>query len=133
MIGSAEKCYFEPEKVLRSCRSQLRIYEQEKVRDGRLARLYYDAFQLCNMHGDVARARCFAKYYCEEKMIAEGEGSINVLEMKRFVRDPREHASFEPRGRWRTERGDVPRGLKAGEFKRWLWRESAWVVRDVEF
>lgn len=124
IIGNSEICYYEPEKVLNSCRSQLKIYEQEGIKDGRLARLYYDAFQLCNMHADLARARCFAKYYCNEKKIAEGSDSINVLEMKPFVKNPARHGSYEPMGKWKTGTSDVPRGLNSMEFSKWLWREG---------
>lgn len=124
VIGSSKICYYEPERVFKSCREVLKIYEEEGIKDGRLPRLYYDVFQLCNMHADLARARCFAKYYCDAKKIAEGNESINALEMKPFVKNPAKHGSYEPRGKWKSNATDVPKGLNSKEFAKWLWRES---------
>lgn len=55
--------------------------------------MYYELFQMCNLHGDLARARCFAKYYLEAKKMAEGEESLNVLEIKQYIKSPEKHDS----------------------------------------
>jgi hypothetical protein len=123
-IGDAKKIHFEPEEVMKCCRTLFQIYEKEGVKDGRLSRLYWDLFQMCNMHGDLARARCFAKYYCDSKKIAEGPDSVNVLEAKPYVKSPGKHGSCEPKGKWKTGVTDVPKGLGAKEFAKWLWREN---------
>ncbi len=110
--------------MLKSCRELFDIYEKENVKDGRLSRLYYDCFQMCNLHSDLARARCFAKYYVDAKKMAEGKDSMNVMEMEPFVKSPQKHQSYGSTEKWKTSAKDVPKGLKAKEFARWLWRES---------
>ncbi|KUJ19090.1 SET domain-containing protein [Mollisia scopiformis] len=123
-LGDSKKVRFSPDEVMKSARSMFKIYEEEGIKDGRLGRLYYDLFQLCNMHSDLARARCFAKYYVDSKKMAEGKDSINVLEMFSYVKSPQKHDSFGSTDMWRTGTTDVPKGLKASEFAKWLWREN---------
>lgn len=123
-LGDSKKVHYSPDEVMKSARSMFKLYEPEGVKDGRLSRLYYDIFQLCNMHSDLARARCFAKYYTDSKKIAEGKDSINVLEMLSYVKNPQKHDSFGSTDMWKTAASDVPKGLKANEFVKWLWREN---------
>lgn len=124
VITDAEKSYTKPDEVMRACREIFNIFEKENLKDGRLSRLYWDLFQLCNLQGDLARARCFAKYYLDAKKMAEGADSMNVLQVKMFIKSPQKHASYEPSGKWKTGTGDVPKGLGAKQFARWLWRED---------
>ncbi len=125
LIGDERTPYEEPDRVLKACKELFDIYELESIKDGRVSRLYYDAFQTCNLHSDLARARCFVKYYCDAKQMAEGKDSINVLEERRYIKDPRKHGSFGgEKGIWRTDTKDVPRGLGRKDFARWLWRED---------
>ncbi|KAE8446804.1 hypothetical protein EG329_011581 [Mollisiaceae sp. DMI_Dod_QoI] len=123
-IGDSRNVHSSPDEVMKSARTLFNIYEEEGIKDGRLSRLYYDLFQMCNMHSDLARARCFAKYYCDSKKIAEGKDSLNVFEMLPHVKSPQKHSSFGSTGNWKAAAGDVPKGLKASEFAKWLWREN---------
>lgn len=132
MSGDSKTCHFDPYKALRASRDILNIYNSEGISDGRLSRLYYDCFQLCNMHSDLARARCFAKYFCDAKQMAEGSESENVLEMKPFVKNPARHSSYGSTHKWKTTITDVPKGLKPKEFAKWLWRESEAMDKMVE-
>ncbi|CZT13475.1 hypothetical protein WAI453_012436 [Rhynchosporium graminicola] len=123
-IGNSKKVHFEPDEVMKCARQMFDIYQTEDIKDGRLSRLYYDLFQMCNMHSDLARARCFAKYYTDAKKMAEGGDSLNVLEMKAFMKNPSKHESFGSTEKWATKASDVPKGLNPGAFKKWLWRED---------
>ncbi|KAH9208603.1 hypothetical protein DL95DRAFT_395098 [Leptodontidium sp. 2 PMI_412] len=123
-IGNSKKVHFEPDEVMKCARSLYELYELDGIKDGRLSRLYYDVFQMCNMHGDLARARCFAKYYSDAKKMAEGPASMNVLEMRAYVKNPQKHDSFGSTDKWATKASDVPKGLKPSAFKKWLWREE---------
>jgi hypothetical protein len=95
------------------------------VKDDRLSRLYFDCFQICNMHGDLARARVFAKQYCSAKMMAAGDDCISYLEMKPFVKNPQKHDSFGVTEQWKTSAESVPKRLGRRDFEKWLWREEA--------
>lgn len=50
-----------PENTLAYCRQLLSLYEMEAITDARGARVYYNAFQICIMHGDQARASVIAQ------------------------------------------------------------------------
>ncbi|CCU82135.1 unnamed protein product [Blumeria hordei] len=121
LIGNAERCTNEPSIVMAACAELFEIFELEQIRDGRLSRLFYDAFQLCNMHSDLARAKTFAEYFCEAKTIAEGPDSTSVIEMSAVSQNPQSHPSFGGSIRWRSRLSDQPKGLSQHEFQRWLW------------
>jgi SET domain len=124
-IGDSKKVRFQADEVLACCQRLSKIYEEEGIKDDRLSRLYFDCFQVCNMHGDLARARVFAKQYCSAKKMAAGEDCISLLEMKPFVKNPGEHESFGVTEEWKTDVGSVPKALGRRNFERWLWREDA--------
>jgi hypothetical protein len=124
-IGNAESVRYFPAKALRNCVNLRDIYATEGVVDDRLPNLYYDCFQINNMHGDQARASAFARKYCEEKRVAEGPDSVNVLEMMPFVEDPSKDGSFGSTNDWKSSVSDIPKDLDAASFERWLWREDS--------
>lgn len=112
-----------PEKVLRTCRKLETIYREEGIQDQRVGRLYWDAFQICNRHGDLARASVFARKYRERKVLGEGEDSAGAEEALVFMRDPRKDDSYGGSQRWRSGVEDVPKDLNEVDFEKWLWRE----------
>lgn len=123
-IGNPESVRYSPGKVLKNCKTLMGIYEEEGIRDDRLTRLYFDAFQVVNMHGDQARASTWARRYCEEKRRSAGRDSVDLLEMMPFVRDPAKHDSFGSTEEWKTGAEDVPKELGKANFEKWLWREN---------
>lgn len=123
-IGDSSTVRNSPAKVLKNCRSLYGIFEQEGVKDDRLSRLWYDCFQVCNLHSDEARASVFLERYCEAKRLSAGADGDDVQEMERFVGRPSEHDSFRLRSGWKSDVGDIPRGLGEVEFEKWLWREG---------
>lgn len=112
-----------PEKVLRSCKSLETIYREEGIKDQRIGRVYWDAFQICNRHGDLARASAFAKKYRESKILGEGEDSEGAVEALVFMRDPKKDDSYGGSQRWKSKVEDIPKGVSDEEFEKWLWRE----------
>jgi hypothetical protein len=123
-IGNPESVRYSPGKVLRNCKTLMGIYEDEGIKDDRLSRLYFDMFQVVNMHGDLARASVWAKKYCEEKKRSAGRDSVDLLEMMPFVKDPAKHGSFGSTKNWKTGVKDVPKDLDKEAFEKWLWREN---------
>ncbi|TVY68677.1 SET domain-containing protein [Lachnellula suecica] len=124
-IGNSESVRYSPAKVLKNCKTLLGIYEEEGIRDDRLSRLYFDIFQVCNMHGDQARASVWARKYCEQKKTSAGRDSIDLLETMPFVKDPSKHGSFGSTQDWKTEKKAVPKDLDNEAYEKWLWRETA--------
>lgn len=123
-IGDSKNVRFSPGRVLKNCKSLMGLYEQEGIKDDRLSRLYFDIFQICNMHGDKARASVWAERYCAEKVLSAGEESTDRLEMLPFVKRPEKHDSFGSTKNWASEVKSVPRELESEEFEKWLWREN---------
>lgn len=122
-IGNPNRVRQTPEKALQDCRALEQIYHEERIMDLRLPRLYHDAFQICAMHSDAARARVFAERSCEGRVRCEGRESQNVEEERRLAERPMEFENFGVTGRWRSGVEDVPGGLGEEGFERWLWRE----------
>jgi len=123
-IGNAESVRYSPAKVFKNCKKLQDIYDAEGIKDDRLPNLFYDCFQILNMHGDQARASAFAKKYCAQKSIAEGLDSVDVLEMMPFIKDPSKHGSYGSTKDWKSSMNDLPKGLDAEAFDKWLWREN---------
>ena len=71
-IGNPKRVMLTPEKALADSRELLGLYNEEGIADARMPRLYNDAFQICIMHGDQARAKVFAKNCAEARRLCEG-------------------------------------------------------------
>jgi hypothetical protein len=124
-IGDWDACRSTPRRVLADGRQLLALYRDEGIRDDRLPNLYFDLFQVCNMHSDVARASAFAEEYCLLKRVSEGPESTAVEEVMAYVRDPASHGSSGKTRDWVSCLGDIPRGLDRESFEKWLWREES--------
>lgn len=120
-IGNPKAVRLDPSTALVDCRELLMIYSQEKIVDLRLPRLLYDAFQICAMHSDQARASIFAQRCVEARMICEGEDSTEVERLRGLVKKPMAFENFGATKKWRSRVEDVPRDVDAEAFEGWLW------------
>ena len=111
-----------PELALRDAHSLRLIYRDEEIHDLRLPRLYYDAFQICGMHSDVARMRFFARRARETRSICEGEASEEVKRLRDLEEKPQLFENFGCTKKWKSGEKDLPRDLGEEEFEGWLWR-----------
>lgn len=123
-IGDSKTVHYFPLKVLKNGRTLLDIFEIEGIKDDRISRLYYDLFQVCNMHSDQARASAFAQKYYDAKRISTGHDGNEVLEMKPFIKDPSKHDSFGSTEDWKTRVDQVPKGVDEESFEKWLWKQE---------
>lgn len=123
-IGDPKRVMLTPEKALGDCRALLRLYEDEGIRDMRLPRLWYDAFQIANMHGDEARARVFAQRSREARVLCEGEESEDARVMMGLSINPKGDESYGASKKWAQGVEKVPKDLDAPSFEKWLWREN---------
>ena len=122
-IGNPKRVKQTPELALDDCHSLLEIYYEEQVFDLRLPRLYYDAFQICAMHGDEARASVFARRSREARTVCEGPESMEVEDLKKVEMDPSSFQNFGTTRKWKTTNEDVPATLGTEYFERWLWKK----------
>jgi hypothetical protein len=121
VIGDLDAIMESPGTALSRCRELLSLYEMEAITDPRVARVYYDAFQICITHSDQARACAFAQKAYETRLYLEGEDSPNTQKMKSFMANPANHMSFGISQRWEQLKEAVPENVNAQEFNRWLW------------
>lgn len=127
VLGDSKRVRNNPERCLEDCRSLRTIYQAEKISDLRLPRLYYDAFQICAMHGDRARASVFARRAWQTRTICEGEKSAEVSNLRQLEKDPAKYENFGVTTKWRSKLQDIPYQGDGKEevFEQWLWRGSA--------
>lgn len=64
------------------------------VESFRLARLYYDLFQMLAAHGDKAAASGWARKVYEQRVILGGDDSPEAQRMKSLAEDPERHQMF---------------------------------------
>ncbi|KAI0903494.1 hypothetical protein F4823DRAFT_618288 [Ustulina deusta] len=126
-IGNPVAMASSPQKSLAACHDLLHVLDQEYggAVIALLARLYYDAFQICVAHGDQARASVFAERSYMSRVECEGEDSPETQKVKGLMQDPTKHPSFSACStRWRRTRTARPRNVDADSFDKWLWKLS---------
>jgi hypothetical protein len=127
-IGDPFRMMSRPQESLQDCCSLLRVLEQES--DGYagalVARLYYDAFQICIAHKDRARASIFAERAYKTRVICEGDDSPDTRRMKSLAFKPADHNSFGAySSKWQTSRESIPMDLDTTQFNKWLFRQES--------
>ncbi|KAJ5100775.1 hypothetical protein N7456_007077 [Penicillium angulare] len=126
-IGNPFRMMSSPHESLHNCYSLLRVLEQEY--DGHagalIARLYYNASQICIAHMDQARASILAERAYQDRVICEGEDSPDTKRMKSLASKPADHGSFGVySNRWQTSRESIAKGLDTVQFNTWLFRQE---------
>lgn len=121
-IGNPTRAKMSPSLALADCHALLKLYNEERITDNRLQRLYYDAFQICIMHSDQARARVFARRCAETRAVCEGDDSADVVEMMAYSDKPSNHDSFGGSTKWKKAVDAVPKDLASDKFEEWLWK-----------
>jgi hypothetical protein len=86
---------------------------------------YYDAFQVCVAHGDLARASAFMKLNINWRELYEGEAAeVAVAEKRRLVRRPELHRLYQEVSRkWRSKTSHAREEESEG-FEEWLWMRA---------
>lgn len=58
------------------------------------SRLYYNAFQVCIIHGDQARASVFTERAYNIRVVVKGKDSPKTQRMKTLTLKPADHNAF---------------------------------------
>ena len=102
-----------------------RLFDKEGICDATIPRAYYDAFQIAIGHGDEARAKIFAEGAYATRMIVEGDGSPEVIKLKRLAEQPTEHCLYgmfmDP-----SDATNSSQQVDDEDLEDWLWREGKW-------
>jgi hypothetical protein len=123
-IGDAGRLMATPGEALADCRELLQLYRLEAITDARVARVCYDAFQICVMHSDQARASVFARMAYKTRVYLEGQDSPDTQQIKSFMANPANYISYGFSCRWNTPTRQIPKGLDGVEFNQWLWQRA---------
>lgn len=123
-IGDPKRVRHLPDRALADCRTLLGIYEAEQIFDLRLPRLYYDAFQICAMHSDEARASVFAQKCADARRLCEGDKSEEGEHMARLAKKPSGFENFGATKKWKSALKDASQEASGVPYDKWLWREA---------
>ncbi|KAL0635850.1 hypothetical protein Q9L58_005191 [Maublancomyces gigas] len=125
LIGTGDLLAFNAPKALGACRTMLEHLEDEGIQDMRVARCYYDAFQICVSSGDLARASVFARMHIEEMRVCEGDDTPGLKERQAFVEKPESHRLAGISDKWESKVADRARSDHS-DFEGWLWRRATY-------
>jgi hypothetical protein len=123
-IGDGTLILLTPLTALRNADTLLLLLREEQIQDVRIARLYYDAFQITIANGDLARAKVFVGRALQERFLLEGGDSAETMRAEGLEKDPTMHRLYGVGRRWRQGIEKVPVGLGEEEFEEWLWRRE---------
>jgi hypothetical protein len=82
----------------------MQLFEDEHINDGRVARLYYDAFQIVIANEDQARAKIFAERMNPARVVFEGEDSPHIMKLERLAKCTEDHSLHGTSMKWRERR-----------------------------
>ncbi|KAG6173426.1 hypothetical protein E4U44_003935 [Claviceps purpurea] len=124
-IGTPLLIKSNPGNSLELCHQYLKLLDAEFPESATAlhVRLYFQAFQICAVHGDEARASVFGKRAYEACLLCKGEDSPSTKSYKFYSQHPAEHFNFQKCGqRWKTSMDMVDESLETEKFEKWLWR-----------
>ncbi|KAG6206016.1 hypothetical protein E4U35_002078 [Claviceps purpurea] len=124
-IGTPLLIKSNPGNSLELCHQYLKLLDAEfpESTTALHVRLYFQAFQICAVHGDEARASVFGKRAYEACLLCKGEDSPSTKSYKFYSQHPAEHFNFQKCGqRWKTSMDMVDESLETEKFEKWLWR-----------
>jgi hypothetical protein len=122
IIGGGVTIVSAPLSCLNSAHKLLDLLKEEDITDARVARLWYDAFQIAIANGDEARAKVFAERAYAERVLVEGKDSPDTALMKHYAEMPANHRLYGTTMKWRQPAKKIPKGLSEEEFENWLWK-----------
>ncbi|KAF1823199.1 uncharacterized protein K489DRAFT_380603 [Dissoconium aciculare CBS 342.82] len=122
-VGNGMLMVTKPSTALGLCREAIELIRAEGEGACRLEGIYYDAFQICICHGDVALAKAFIRLFIQTAKAWKGDDALGFVELARLEHDPKLHANAFTTKRWATAITSPP-GSLAGE-EEWLWRRAA--------
>lgn len=91
-----------PGRPLASCREALILLKEEEAGCPQIGTAYYDAFQICICHGDLARPKASVSLAEDTMRSWQGQHASGFREYETYVRKPESHRfAFQSR-KWFT-------------------------------
>lgn len=126
-IGDGMLIMLNPSKALKLCREALKLLQEEGESSPRFETIYYDAFQVCICHGDVARAKVFASLAVDAKRVWNGTDSCELPQQEELARRPESHRLAFQTKKWSSAGSSSSSSSKIAAFPysdEWLWRRA---------
>jgi hypothetical protein len=123
-VGDGMLIMNDPSKALGMCRAALELMQLEGSQAWGLERIYYDAFQICICHGDMARAKAFIGLSIQAKKAWKGIDAAGLADQERLEREPKTHRLAFTTRRWAACNAHSGSGTPA-EDQEWLWRRAS--------
>ncbi|EGP88158.1 unnamed protein product [Zymoseptoria tritici ST99CH_1E4] len=122
-VGGGMLIMLNPGKALSFCREARQLLEDEGEGATHLESVYYDAFQICVCHGDLARAKVFASLAADAKCAWQGVDAGGIGEYEANVRAPEAHRLAFTTKKWFTvgKAGAMP---PVPHTDQWLWERA---------
>ncbi|KAH0611009.1 uncharacterized protein H6S33_011436 [Morchella sextelata] len=122
LVGGGTLMMGSPQKALGCCRRILALLGEEGIKDVSLYRTYYDAFQICVAHGDMARAAALARLGVAVKVACHGSVAVEE-KLWTYAKSPEKHRLASMSRRWATKVGDA-KEIGSEGFEEWLWARA---------
>lgn len=126
-IGDGMLIMLNPSKALKLCREALNLLKEEGESSPRFETIYYDAFQVCIYHGDVARAKVFASLAVDAKRVWNEIDSCELPQKEELARRPESHRlASQTKKRSSAGSSSSSSKLAASQYSdEWLWRRAS--------
>jgi hypothetical protein len=121
-IGDGMLIATNPARALKHCRDLINVRQKLK-QTPEIPRAYYDAFQVCVAHGDLARAKVFIKLHNDMKERIEGDWAVDA-EKRGLVEKPERHRLYRQLSRRWNTKVQHAREEESEGFEAWLWMRA---------
>lgn len=121
MLKEGNLVYHNPARALAQLHHVLQLlYTEGDPRDNKTRTAFYNAFQICVGHGDVARATAFMRLAVRITKDWKGSDSDGFAAWEGLVAGPWRHAIANKTAWWKTRQEDA-KAETAPDFNEWLW------------
>ncbi|MCJ1434090.1 hypothetical protein MMC27_003456 [Xylographa pallens] len=103
-----------------------KLREEESIRDMRIARAFFNGFQIAAVGGDKARAKVFAERAYMARKVLAGDDNPTAIEFKHLGWQPVDYPLCGERFNCWDDSWEAPRGSYGEELETWLWNTDGW-------
>ena len=119
---------FHPETCLRKLYFCFEFFDQKEYCATFANFLLMEPFQIVGAHGNLARAKFFAKMYFEGQKECYGNDSPHLEEWKDMIENPADYIKNNYSTKWKTPIDGIPALSSCPSYKHlvnWVWERKA--------
>jgi hypothetical protein len=122
-----DEIYRHPIESLHQVRQLFELLEKEGIRDIRLPKACFIAFQIAVVVGDKARAKVFAERAYAARKLLSGEDNLTTITFQQLAERPVEHPLYSAGMRCYDDSWEPPQEMGREELDNWLWNPDGWL------